>query len=93
MPEKVKAGRPKKQGLGGLLFRGIGGVQIQPFQLPRVSLVISGSAAKVQNKIKFNSLRRRKKNYIAFLHRAGCGSPQPVREKGGAVQTGRDFSL
>lgn len=64
MPEKVKAGRPRALAWKPLVqghrlspdpvFPGL------PFQAPQASLVISGRAANLPNRINFNSLRRRK---------------------------------
>lgn len=48
------------------------GFPMQAFQLPQASLVISGRAASLQNKIKFNSLRR-SKNKVAQHFSKGQG--------------------
>ena len=67
-PEKGKADRPRTPGLRGLLSGTLAESRVSVskvgFSAPSASLVILGRAANLQNKIKLNSLRRRKKQVI-----------------------------
>lgn len=64
-PEKGKADRPRTPGPRGLLSGTLAESRVSVskvgFSAPSASLVILGRAANLQNKIKLNSLRRRKK--------------------------------
>lgn len=87
-PEKGKAGRPRTPGLGGLLSGTLAESRVSVskvgFSAPSASLVILGRAANLQNEIKLNSLRRRKKQVIQCFsegHSVGvCNQDERARQ-------------